>query len=108
MEITYFYNGKEVRTHMSLHIRRDLRNYFDMDYLDCEGYVLEWCRDKSVETIEMQISPVMVNEYNVSYMTHVTDSVIPFMTRQYNLGTTVYYNLCQVFDSLNLTIGLSD
>jgi len=53
MEITYFYSGKEVRTHMSLHIRRDLRNYFDMDYLDCEGYVLEWCRDKSVETIEM-------------------------------------------------------
>jgi len=53
MQITYFYSGKEIRTHMSLHIRRDLRNYFDMDYLDVEGYVLDWCRDKSVETIEM-------------------------------------------------------
>ena len=53
MQFTYFYSGKEVRTHLSLHIRRDVRNYFDMDYLDVEGYVLEWCRDKSVETIEM-------------------------------------------------------
>jgi len=39
----------------------------------------------------------MVNEYtsgvNVSYMIHVTDAVIPYMTRYYNLGTTVYYNL---------------
>jgi len=38
----------------------------------------------------------MVNEYtsryNVSYVTHVTDAVIPFMTRYYNLDTTVYYN----------------
>jgi len=53
MQITYFYSGKEIRTHMSLHIRRDVRNYFDMDYLDVEGIVLDWCRDKSVETIEM-------------------------------------------------------
>jgi hypothetical protein len=45
---------------------------------------------------------------NVSYMIHVNDSVIPYMTRYYNLCTTVYYNLCQVFDALNLTIGLSD
>ena len=29
---------------------------------------------------------------NVSYMIHVTDSVIPYMTRYYNLCTTVYYN----------------
>jgi hypothetical protein len=54
----------------------------------------------------------MVNEYtsryNVSYTTHVTDVVIPYVTRYYNLGTTVYYNLCQVFNALNLTIGLSD
>ena len=54
----------------------------------------------------------MVNECtsedNASYTTHVTDSVITYMTRYYNFGTTVYYNLCQVFNALNLTIGLSD
>jgi hypothetical protein len=42
----------------------------------------------------------MVNEHtsgvNASYMTHVTDAVIPYMTRYYNLCTTGYYNLCQV------------
>jgi len=54
----------------------------------------------------------MMNEctsgVNASYTTHITDAVIPYMTRYYNLGTTVYYNLCQVFNALNLTIGLSD
>ena len=29
---------------------------------------------------------------NVSYATHVTDAVIPYMTRYYNLDTTGYYN----------------
>ena len=53
MEITYFYSDKDIKTHMSLHIRRGVRDYFDMDYLDVEGYVLDWCRDKSVDTIEM-------------------------------------------------------
>ena len=52
----------------------------------------------------------MVNEhtsrYNVSYTTHVTDSVIPYMTRYYNFGTTGYYNLRQVFGALNLTVRL--
>ena len=39
----------------------------------------------------------MVNEctsrHNASYTTHVTDSVIPFMTRYYNLCTTGFYNI---------------
>ena len=38
----------------------------------------------------------MVNEctsrVNASYTTHVTDAVIPYMTRYYNLYTTGYYN----------------
>ena len=38
----------------------------------------------------------MVNEYtsgvNASYTTRVTNSVIPFMTRYYNLCTTGFYN----------------
>jgi hypothetical protein len=58
----------------------------------------------------------MVNEctsqVNASYTTHAADTVIPYMTRYYNLCTTgyynlcttVYYNLCQVFDALNLTV----
>jgi len=53
MEFTYFYSGKDVRTHISPIIRRDIRNYFDVDYLDVEGYILDWCRDKSCKTIEM-------------------------------------------------------
>ena len=60
--------------------------------------------------LRCRFPPVMVNEYtsryNVSYTTHVIDSVIPYMTHYYNLGTTVYYNLRQVFDALNLTVGL--
>ena len=39
----------------------------------------------------------MVNEYtsgvNVSYMVHVTDSVIPYITRYYNFGTSGFYNI---------------
>ena len=62
----------------------------------------------------------MVNEYtsrvNASYKTHVTDAVVRYMTRYYNLyttgyynfDTTGYYNLRQVFDALNLTVGLYD
>jgi len=53
MEITYFYNGKEIRTHVSPNIRKNIEDYFCMHYLDVEGYILSWCRDKSVETIEM-------------------------------------------------------
>lgn len=43
--------------------------------------------------------------HNASYTTHVTDVFIPYKTRYYNFGTTGYYNLCQVFNSLNLTVG---
>jgi hypothetical protein len=53
MEITYFYSGKDVRTHVTPTIRRDIYNYFDINPLDVEGYILDWCRDKSIETIEM-------------------------------------------------------
>ena len=39
----------------------------------------------------------MVNEYtsgvNASYTTRVTDSVIPYMTRYYNLCATGFYNI---------------
>ena len=52
----------------------------------------------------------MVNECtsedNASYTTHVTDAVIPYMTRYYNFGTTGFYSLRQVFGALNLTVRL--
>jgi len=53
MELTYFYSGKDVRTHVTPSIRKDLKDWFDVHHLDVEGYILEWCRDKSCKTIEM-------------------------------------------------------
>jgi hypothetical protein len=53
MEFTYFYSGKDVRTHITPTLRKDIQDCFSVNPLDFEGYILEWCRDKSVETIEM-------------------------------------------------------
>ena len=53
MEITYFYSGKDVRTHVTPTIRRDIYNYFDINPLDVEGYILEWCCDKSIKTVNV-------------------------------------------------------
>jgi hypothetical protein len=53
IEFTYFYSGKDIRTHITPTIRRGIRNYFDINPLDVEGYILEWCRDKSVETVNV-------------------------------------------------------
>ena len=53
IEFTYFYSGKDIRTHITPTIRRDIRNYFDINPLDVEGYILEWCRNKSSKVVEM-------------------------------------------------------
>ena len=53
IKYTRFHSGKEVRTRVNSFLRGDIRNYFDIDYIDIEMYVLEWCRDKSIMTIEM-------------------------------------------------------
>ena len=53
MEFTYFYSGKDVRTHITPDIRKNIQNYFCVNALDVESYILEWCRDKSYKTIEM-------------------------------------------------------
>ena len=58
---------------------------------------------------DMNVGDMMnecTSEDNASYTTHVTDAVIRYMTRYYNFGTTGYYNLCQVFGALNLTVRL--
>ena len=53
IEFSRFHSGKEVRTRVNSFLRGDIKNYFDIDYIDIEMYVLEWCRDKSIKTIEM-------------------------------------------------------
>jgi hypothetical protein len=53
IEFTYFYSGKDIRTHITPTIRRGIRNYFDINPLDVEGYILEWCRDKSIKIVNV-------------------------------------------------------
>ena len=55
IQFTRYYSGKEVRVRVNSHVKRDIKSYFDIHEIDIEMYVLEWCRDKSVdvETIEM-------------------------------------------------------
>ena len=53
IQFSRFHSGKEVRTRVNNFLGEDIKNYFDIDYIDIEMYVLEWCRDKSIKTIEM-------------------------------------------------------
>jgi hypothetical protein len=53
MEYTFFFSGKYIRTHITPSIKKDIQNYFCMNPLDFEGYILEWCRNKSTKVIEM-------------------------------------------------------
>ena len=68
IEFVRFHSGKDIRTHITPTIRRDIRNYFDINPLDVEGYILEWCRNKSSKVVEMQIPPVMMNLWDVPDM----------------------------------------
>jgi hypothetical protein len=52
MKYTYYFSGKEVRTRVNSFVRNDIKSYFDLD--DIEIYVLDWCRDKSIEDVEME------------------------------------------------------
>ena len=53
IKFTRFHSGKETRTRVNSFLRGDIKNYFNIDYIDIEMYVLEWCRSKSIKTIEM-------------------------------------------------------
>ena len=53
IKFTRFHSGKETRTRVNSFLKRDIKNYFNIDYIDIEMYVLEWCRSKSIKTIEM-------------------------------------------------------
>ena len=55
IQFTRYHSGKEVRTRVNSHVKRDIKSFFDIHEIDIEMYVLEWCRDKAVDvdTIEM-------------------------------------------------------
>ena len=53
MKYTYYFSGKEVRTRVNSFVKNDIKSYFDLDDIDIEIYVLDWCRDKSIEDVEM-------------------------------------------------------
>ena len=53
IQFTRFHSGKETRTRVNHFLKGDIKKYFDIHEIDIEMYVLEWCRDKSIETIEM-------------------------------------------------------
>ena len=53
MKFTRFHSGKETRTRVNSFLRGDIKKYFDIHDIDIEMYVLEWCRDKSIKTIEI-------------------------------------------------------
>jgi len=53
IEFVRYHHGKDVRTRVNNFLIGDIKRYFDIDRFDIEIYVLEWCRDKSVSTIEM-------------------------------------------------------
>lgn len=54
MKYTYYFSGKEVRTRVNSFVKNDIKSYFDLDDIDIEIYVLDWCRDKSIEDVEME------------------------------------------------------
>jgi hypothetical protein len=54
-QFTTFHNGKEVRYRVNSFLRRDIKSYFDIHEIDIDMYVLEWCRDKAIDTEETEI-----------------------------------------------------
>lgn len=53
IKFTRFHSKKEIRTRVNHYLKEGIKRYFDIHEIDIEMYVLEWCRDKSVKTIEM-------------------------------------------------------
>ena len=53
IQFSRFHSGKEVRTRVNHFLKGEIKKYFNIHEIDIEMYVLEWCRDKSVKTIEM-------------------------------------------------------
>lgn len=53
IKFTRFHSRREIRTRVNSFLRGDIKKYFDIHDIDIEMYVLEWCRDKSIKTVEM-------------------------------------------------------
>lgn len=53
IQFSRFHSGKETRTRVNHFLKSDIKKYFDIHEIDIEMYVLEWCRDKSVKTIDI-------------------------------------------------------
>ena len=53
IQFVRYHHGKDVRTRVNSFLKGDIKKYFDIHEIDIEMYVLEWCRSKSVESIEM-------------------------------------------------------
>lgn len=53
IQFVRYHSGKDVRTRVNSFLRGDIKKYFDIHDIDIEIYVLEWCRYKSVKTVEM-------------------------------------------------------
>ena len=53
MQFSRFHSGKETRTRVNIFLKATIKKYFDIHDIDIEMYVLEWCRDKSIKTVEM-------------------------------------------------------
>jgi len=53
MTYSHYHNGKEQRYRLNSFLRRDIRAYLDIDHDYVWMHVLDWCRKKTMETIEM-------------------------------------------------------
>ena len=53
IKFTRFHSGKETRTRVNTFLKAVIKRFFNIHEIDIEMYVLEWCRDKSIETVEM-------------------------------------------------------
>ena len=53
IQFSRFHSGKETRTRVNTFLKAVIKRFFNIHEIDIEMYVLEWCRDKSIETVEM-------------------------------------------------------
>ena len=53
IQFSRFHSGKETRTRVNIFLKAVIKRFFNIHEIDIEMYVLEWCRDKSIETVEM-------------------------------------------------------
>ena len=60
MEFRQFHNGKQFRCRVNRFVMKDLRDYFDLHDMVIEMYVMEWCRNNSINY------PIFVQDYTIN------------------------------------------